>query len=69
MKNWKNYAGVNIMDEMETVEFELDTDLSLEKLLDMGLIENSFDDDGNEFFTITKLGEQIVMEELRKRMN
>jgi hypothetical protein len=35
----------------------------------MGLIENSFDDDGNEFFTITKLGEQIVMEELRKRMN
>ncbi len=57
------------MDEMETVEFELDTDLSLEKLLDMGLIENSFDDDGNEFFAITKLGEQIVMEELRKRMN
>jgi predicted transcriptional regulator len=57
------------MDEMETVEFELDTDLSLEKLLDMGLIENSFDDDGNEVFAITKLGEQIVMEELRKRMN
>jgi hypothetical protein len=69
MKNWKNYVGVNIMDEMETVEFELDTDLSLEKLLDMGLIENSFDDDGNEFFAITKLGEQIVMEELRRRMN